>query len=471
MCIRDSATVEGQQEAEKVARLAATHGNGRDEISFASDLRPGSSAYGWRLETCLRGELTENITDIRMMKAHRDAALAAKLEAEQAARVAQEALRALEAEAAAEKARLLAELEEERQLREMMKASLEAVIVVRDGVIDSRDVELGELRVEMASIVSENELAMAVKVAEVHALEGEVAALKDQFAKELECLEDENEVLRAQIQEAKDQARRQREALEARVAAIEQEHKEQLAENQRKFDQTKASMQASIDAVNAALEALKVDHSTELQALVARHQEELSPLQAQIKELQRKLSATETKLAHRDTEVSKLKDLVRTMNEDFDAREAVTQKQHEANIQTMKDSIAELEQSYQLKIDLLTQEKIQLSELLEGLRARVAELEGQLAESGNEVLGLTQELESLNAKIAAWRASLMNLGKVLEKARRETERSRTKACELPAVYVVHAMQPLVQKRVDEAFEHWDGVYDILTRALDTNVLN
>eukprot|EP00656_Telonema_subtile_P042894 TRINITY_DN4890_c0_g1_i1.p1 TRINITY_DN4890_c0_g1~~TRINITY_DN4890_c0_g1_i1.p1 ORF type:complete len:439 (-),score=101.37 TRINITY_DN4890_c0_g1_i1:168-1484(-) len=85
-------------------------------------------------------------------------------------------------------------------------------------------------------------------------------------------------------------------------------------------------------------------------------------------------------------------------------------KQHEADTHPMSDSIAEPEQTYRLKINSLTQENTQLSGLLEELRARVAELEDQLAESGNEVQGLTQELEQLNTKIAKW----LHMGKVPE---------------------------------------------------------
>jgi len=120
---------------------------------------------------------------------------------------------------------------------------------------------------------------------------------------------------------------------------------------------------------------------------------------------------------------------------------------------------------YDEQIAFLTEENRTLSNLVAELQARVDELSRALKASETRCQDLADQLASILVKIAKWKAATAAIRSSVKQARAGCEDVRGKACKLPAVYAVHHMQPLVQKKVDEAFCWWDQVYDNLTTGL------
>merc|ERR1711865_105530 len=426
--------------------------DGQGELSHETDLRTGRGAFGWRLETSLRGELTETLQDSGILKSQRDSAVTRKNSAESDLKAAQAALRKQAAEFALIKQKLEAELALERQERAKEKARLQAEIDKRDTAIDRKDGEIKKLREDMAAQVKETARLLAEKDAEIDQLNMVLSQTKEEVAKQMEVIRDQNEEFRMKIEELKDQIEKQRVAYETQIAAIQHEHSVEIAENVAKFDAMKNEMQEAIDKVEAAMIALKAAHAEEIKNLEQQHQDEMKKLQNRVQQLTDALSSTEAQLHKAQAEISRLNEVIRGMERDLEVKQ-------------LQDTIAELVARYDEQIAFLTEENRTLSNLVAELQARVDELSRALKASETRCQDLADQLASILVKIAKWKAATAAMRSSVKQARAGCEDVRGKACKLPAVYAVHHMQPLVQKKVDEAFCWWDQVYDNLTTGL------
>merc|ERR1712195_23067 len=439
--------------------------DGQGELSHETDLRTGRGAFGWRLETSLRGELTETLQDSGILKSQRDSAVTRKNSAESDLKAAQAALRKQAEEFALIKQKLEAELALERQDRAKEKARLQAEIDKRDTAIDRKDGEIKKLREDMAAQVKETARLLAEKDAEIDQLNMVLSQTKEEVAKQMEVIRDQNEEFRMKIEELKDQIEKQRVAYETQIAAIQHEHSVEIAENVAKFDAMKSEMQEAIDKVEAAMIALKAAHAEEIKNLEQQHQDEMKKLQNRVQQLTDALSSTEAQLHKAQAEISRLNEVIRGMERDFEARMLAEKRKHDLEVKQLQDTIAELVARYDEQIAFLTEENRTLSNLVAELQARVDELSRALKASETRCQDLADQLASILVKIAKWKAATAAMRSSVKQARAGCEDVRGKACKLPAVYAVHHMQPLVQKKVDEAFCWWDQVYDNLTTGL------
>ena len=194
------------------------------ELSHETDLRTGRggapphtncgadlslAAFGWRLETSLRGELTETLLDSGILKSQRDSAVTRKNSAESDLKAAQAALRKQAEEFALIKQKLEAELALEKQERAKEKVSnrephhsyrlvtltpqarLEAEIDKRDTAIDRKDGEIKKLREDMAAQVKETARLLAERDAEIDQLKMVLSQTKEEVAKQMEVIRDQ----------------------------------------------------------------------------------------------------------------------------------------------------------------------------------------------------------------------------------------------------------------------------------------
>merc|ERR1712166_483787 len=131
--------------------------------------------------------------------------------------------------------------------------------------------------------------------------------------------------------------------------------------------------------------ALKAAHAEEIKNLEQQHKDEMKKLQNRVQQLTDALSSTEAQLHKAQAEISRLNEVIRGMERDFEARMLAEKRKHDLEVKQLQDTIAELVARYDEQIAFLTEENRTLSNLVAELQARVDELSRALKASETRV--------------------------------------------------------------------------------------
>merc|ERR1719162_2495096 len=153
----------------------------------------------------------------------------------------------------------------------------------------------------------------------------------------------------------------------------------------------------------------------------------MKKLQNRVQQLTDALSSTEAQLHKAQAEISRLNEVIRGMERDFEARMLAEKRKHDLEVKQLQDTIAELVARYDEQIAFLTEENRTLSNLVAELQARVDELSRALKASETRCQDLADQLASILVKIAKWKAATAAMRSSVKQARAGCEDVRGKA--------------------------------------------